>query len=691
MQSKQKNSSYSKDFKYAYNNIDNFMTTQNTNVPNILRFNIKNTEISPSDKSSSQTTNSESKKFGVRTLLNDVYPYQKNNTTNSNSNSKTEHITNMIDEQQKQFINDLDNFIKNENLTNEENLIEYNDKLNNKKKLLTENKTLEENQSTTKQKKVTIENTKIQNKIPEENQPTINQPTINQPTINQPTINQPTINQPTINQPTTNQPTTKQKKVIIENTKQLETKISSLNDLNQSVPEETIIIKPRKHQRLHSISTNSHSHGPGVYLQEKGDRQGDRQDDSHSRGPGVYIREKSDRQDNHLLGGPHKNLIVEIPEIKLSKSQVDENHGTDFAKFEATFKALPHDNTSTPTDKINTSSVGSANCIVTNESTIVEPISLEPINVDSTTIDSTTIDSTTIDSTTIDSTTIDSTTIDSTTIDSTTIDSTSVESVNIESISGNIIDINTKQVIDTNEKKIDEKKYYIIESIISDQYQNKNMNNSQNNEYNQAISNQAILNQAISIDSNTVLTSSINDSSQQNESSEIKVFLDNNLAQKEKEKEKEKEQEHKMEKLNIDQIIVTFRVIGDLTEGTKLKLVSNTHLAEDSGYSFSRTWTGQSRELVINFLEHLLVETRRNIAIILYNIRNDIEYDTNIDILEKAFEKMCVFLHKFDTMRNVYKKDTSSYARLGVIRDNFHTFKGTFFRDILPKKNNVNK
>ena len=44
MQSNRKNPTYTQAFKHAYNNIDNFMAGQNTNIPNILRFELKNNE-----------------------------------------------------------------------------------------------------------------------------------------------------------------------------------------------------------------------------------------------------------------------------------------------------------------------------------------------------------------------------------------------------------------------------------------------------------------------------------------------------------------------------------------------------------------------------------------------------------------------------------------------------------------------
>lgn len=498
MQNKQKNSPYSKDFKKAYNNIDNFMTTQNTNVPNILRFNIKNNENSLLNKQSTNTN--ETKKFGVRSLLNmpnDIYLSQKDN-----------NITNTIEEQQKQFINELDNFMKNENLTDEENLIEYNNNIKQSKNI---NNLLNQN----------IE--KIENNIIEQN--------------------------------------------LIEYNNNIK-QSKNINDLSN--------------ENIEKIENN--------------------------------ITEQNILKDN-VSSEKDIDIIDEVAIVNYSNVINNKNISVnDSVNSDALYKSQKQRDAV----KIIHQDMNNMNTVISGTLDNFTNPCLDDKNID--------------------------------------------------------------------EKKIDNKKYYNIESIPSDQYQvQMNMNQIDNIQSiqidNTQSSNQIIDTSSIVIDTQNIFPKL--DSIESNSSvgqSDSKVFLDNDTVVK---------NDNEWGNLNIDQIIVTFRVIGDLKEGTKLKLVNNTHLAEDKSImsSFYRSWTGQGRGLVISFLGHLLVETKRNIAIILNNVRNNIEYDTNIDVLERAFEKMCVFLHKFDTMRNVYIDDTSSYAELGVIRDNFHTFKGTFFRDIIPKKN----
>jgi len=136
--------------------------------------------------------------------------------------------------------------------------------------------------------------------------------------------------------------------------------------------------------------------------------------------------------------------------------------------------------------------------------------------------------------------------------------------------------------------------------------------------------------------------------------------------------------------LSVDNINTSFKVIADLLPNTKLKVVDKTHLsAEDSMVSsLSRHANGQSRETIINFLEHLFRETERNMYHLLKEIRNGQNENTNISSLGYMTLKLATFLHRYDNMRNVYKTDSSTHARLGNIRDNFFTFYMNLIRNM---------
>ena len=140
--------------------------------------------------------------------------------------------------------------------------------------------------------------------------------------------------------------------------------------------------------------------------------------------------------------------------------------------------------------------------------------------------------------------------------------------------------------------------------------------------------------------------------------------------------------------LSLDLIGISFKVIGDLPPGTKLKVVNDNHLASDNSYtSFTRKYYGQSRKKIISFIDHLFYESQRNIKNIIFEIRSGINVDTNISILQGLISKINVFLHRYEIMREVYRTDSSAFAQLGIIRDKFYTHLHTFYRDLVLPKN----
>ncbi|XWV24764.1 hypothetical protein QJ856_gp1019 [Tupanvirus deep ocean] len=154
-------------------------------------------------------------------------------------------------------------------------------------------------------------------------------------------------------------------------------------------------------------------------------------------------------------------------------------------------------------------------------------------------------------------------------------------------------------------------------------------------------------------------------------------------------KDNENGEAYKWPELTIENVNTTFKVVGDLKEGVKVKIVGDRYLAEDNSYvvSFSRSMSGQGRDKIMSFLNHLFDETKRNILMLLADIRNGNDVDNKVSELENMVGNMVIFLHKFDTMRNVYKGDTGTHAKLGVIRNKFFTFRHSLFRDLaIPKE-----
>ena len=136
--------------------------------------------------------------------------------------------------------------------------------------------------------------------------------------------------------------------------------------------------------------------------------------------------------------------------------------------------------------------------------------------------------------------------------------------------------------------------------------------------------------------------------------------------------------------LSIDDINISLKVVGDLKEGYKLKIVNGKHLAvEDSRVSFiTRYSAGQGRDKIIDFLENLLSELTRNVDLILSEIRNKVNVDNNICIIDGLIRNASVFMHNYERMRSVYQGDSSAYNRLGINKQKFYGFFSTFFRDV---------
>lgn len=151
----------------------------------------------------------------------------------------------------------------------------------------------------------------------------------------------------------------------------------------------------------------------------------------------------------------------------------------------------------------------------------------------------------------------------------------------------------------------------------------------------------------------------------------------------------EPKDEYVWPELSVDNVNTTFKVVGDLKEGSKVKIVDNKYLAEENSIfvSVSRYTSGQGRDKIMSFLNHLFLETKKNTILLLTDIRNGIDVDNKVSELENMISNMMIFLHRFDTMRNVYRTDTGTHARLGVIRNRFYTFRQSLFRDLaIPKK-----
>lgn len=136
--------------------------------------------------------------------------------------------------------------------------------------------------------------------------------------------------------------------------------------------------------------------------------------------------------------------------------------------------------------------------------------------------------------------------------------------------------------------------------------------------------------------------------------------------------------------LTLDNINTSFKVVSDLLPKTKLRVIDSTHLAAEGSYisALSRYRSGQDREKIISFIDHICTETDRHINELLSQIKNNQAREVNINNLQQLMHNLSTFLHRYDNMRSVYQSDSSSYARLGNIRNRFFNIISTFYRTI---------
>lgn len=152
------------------------------------------------------------------------------------------------------------------------------------------------------------------------------------------------------------------------------------------------------------------------------------------------------------------------------------------------------------------------------------------------------------------------------------------------------------------------------------------------------------------------------------------------------------EEEFKWPVLTIKNINTTFKVIGDLTAGSKVKVVDDRCLAVDDAYLPSISRIGlNNRKRTMSYLEHLLLESKRIAYEMLTEIRhsyvlggvNNNTVNNKISELRNFHRNLNIFLHKFDTIKFVYKSDSEVYSALSDTYNNFCTFEDSFYRQLV--------
>lgn len=151
-----------------------------------------------------------------------------------------------------------------------------------------------------------------------------------------------------------------------------------------------------------------------------------------------------------------------------------------------------------------------------------------------------------------------------------------------------------------------------------------------------------------------------------------------------------KTNENEWPSLSIDNINTSFKVITDLQPGYKLKVVDKLYLAPDNSYFYMlrNPKNGAGRNVIISYLDHLYSETSFNINKILSNVNNinDEGYCKNIGVLTDLMHNLSTFVHHFGKIKEVYKTDSSTCARLDNIYKKYQNLHTIIFCQITGKK-----
>lgn len=132
--------------------------------------------------------------------------------------------------------------------------------------------------------------------------------------------------------------------------------------------------------------------------------------------------------------------------------------------------------------------------------------------------------------------------------------------------------------------------------------------------------------------------------------------------------------------LSIDNINTSFKIVFDLQPNYKMKIVDKSYLAPDTSYVYmlSRYWNGVDRNIIIDFLEHLVEQTTNQLNKLIADIKlrtttNVIsEKYKNINILNDIMNNLSTFLHNYQKIKDVYKSDSSCCARFDNIYQKFN-------------------
>lgn len=130
-----------------------------------------------------------------------------------------------------------------------------------------------------------------------------------------------------------------------------------------------------------------------------------------------------------------------------------------------------------------------------------------------------------------------------------------------------------------------------------------------------------------------------------------------------------------LKKLGFEEIQVNLRFIGDLKEDEKL-VVNEPYIEVDQRYlqSVRRWFYGDSRTATIDYIDHIVNETKVLTHDIVGNIEKGVDKKTNMERLVKIQSLLLSALTGLDKLLITYDDDKLNKARIGMIKDKVNAF-----------------
>lgn len=142
------------------------------------------------------------------------------------------------------------------------------------------------------------------------------------------------------------------------------------------------------------------------------------------------------------------------------------------------------------------------------------------------------------------------------------------------------------------------------------------------------------------------------------------------------------QKQNNFKELTWENLNTSFTVVINMNMNTKLMIVNDSYLAEDNSLlqSFTRSCT---REQIYEFLEHMYLSTTKYVDLIILELVDGLNVDTNTSKMSLLVYKLCVFEYSFDKIMVVYKKDSGIYAKMQTLKNNFMQFRENLMRRLI--------